>query len=86
MATLSPPDRTRALLTADEIAAICRVSSRTVRRWGQAGLLERLQLGSRLTRYTEESVAALIEPNYDVGPAANGPDERKRDDGAQHGP
>lgn len=66
MSAVSIPDRTPALLTADEVAAICRVNPRTVRRWGESGLLERVQLGARLTRYTEASLFALIAPGRPV--------------------
>lgn len=39
------------------------MTPRTIRRWGAAGVLERIQLGDRLTRYSVESVEALIHPS-----------------------
>jgi len=70
------------LLLTDEVAAILRVAPRTVRRWGASGVLRRVRLGDRLTRYTVESVEALIHPPNDVEPAGNRLDEKVRDDGA----
>jgi excisionase family DNA binding protein len=51
------------LLRPDEVAEILQVTPRTVRRWGAAGVLERIRLGDRLTRYTIESVEAFIHPS-----------------------
>ena len=72
------------LLRPDEVAAILQVTPRTVRRWGAAGVLERIRLGERLTRYTAESVEALIHPSNDIGPAANRADGKASDDALDH--
>ncbi len=48
------------LLDRSEAAERLRVSVRTVRRWGKAGLLEERRIGPRLVKIVEESVAALI--------------------------
>jgi hypothetical protein len=81
----SHTDRQRSeLLTPDDVAAILRVTPRTVRRWGAIGTLERIRLGGRITRYTSESVAQLIAPEHDASPAgkpSSGHDEA--DDGGQ---
>jgi predicted site-specific integrase-resolvase len=63
VATSCPEPRTGGLpelLRPEEVAAALQVTPRTVRRWGATGQLERVRLGSRLTRYTAASVAALI--------------------------
>lgn len=70
---VSQPDWTVPLLTAKEVAARARVSSRTVRRWGDAGVLERIDVGPRLSRYTAESVAALLTPHNDDGTPRQAP-------------
>ena len=74
MATIvNQPDRSKPhLLRPDEVAAMLQVTPRTIRRWGAAGVLERVRLGPRLTRYTVESVEALIHPPDDEAPAGNG--------------
>ncbi|MEA2190753.1 MAG: Helix-turn-helix domain [Solirubrobacteraceae bacterium] len=62
--TVDQTDRSNPqLLRPDEVATILQVTPRTVRRWGAAGILERIRLGDRLTRYTVESVEALIHPS-----------------------
>jgi hypothetical protein len=48
-----------------------QVTPRTVRRWGASGVLERIRLGDRLTRYSLASVEALITPTTSIGHAAN---------------
>jgi excisionase family DNA binding protein len=58
------------LLTPDEVAAELRVTTRTVRRWARAGLLEQVQLGGRLVRYTPDSIEALIHPENGTSPPA----------------
>ncbi len=60
------------LLRADEVANLLRVTPRTVRRWGAAGVLEQIRLGDRLTRYTLESVEALIHPSTSESAATTG--------------
>lgn len=47
------------LLDGREAAKRLHVSERTVRRYGQTGLLERRRVGPRLVRYTVASVEAL---------------------------
>jgi excisionase family DNA binding protein len=56
-------------MTADEVAAELRVTSRTVRRWANAGMIERVRLGGRLVRYRRESIEALIHPRNESSPA-----------------
>jgi excisionase family DNA binding protein len=52
----SPPDR---LITRAEVAALLRVSERTVDRYAAEGLLTRRKVGKRLTRFVEAEVRAL---------------------------
>lgn len=47
------------LLGAEEVAAIFRVSGRTLRRWDRRGLLKPVRVG-RSIRYRREDVARLI--------------------------
>ena len=49
------------LYTVDEVAAIFKVTRRTIWRWADDGRIERIRLG-RLSRYTARSIARLIEP------------------------
>jgi excisionase family DNA binding protein len=51
-----------ALLDAREVAALLGVSERTVRRLAQDGVLTRVRIGHRTSRYTHRSVLALIDP------------------------
>lgn len=53
------------LLERGEAARRLRVSERTIRRWGHAGLIEDRRIGPRLVRVTEESVAALLRAGKD---------------------
>lgn len=76
--------RPRPLLTPAEVAAILRVTPRTVRRYGAAGMLERVSIGGRIRRYTAESVEALVDPHHDESPAGNRALEQGGRDGA-HG-
>lgn len=76
---VSSPDRT--LLTADEVAAILRVTPRTVRRWTRAGLIEPIRLGGRLVRYTPAAVDRLISHKTSEAPDCDG-DLAKLGDGA----
>jgi excisionase family DNA binding protein len=63
----SPP---RILLTSKEVAAVLRVTPRTIRRWTHDGILEPVRVGGRIVRYTPESVEALIHPeNESSSPA-----------------
>jgi excisionase family DNA binding protein len=50
------------LLTPSEVAEFLRVTPRTVCRYAAEGRLERVKIGQRLSRYTVESVEALIDP------------------------
>ncbi len=63
----------RPLLTVPEVAERLRVTDRTVRRWANAGVLERVKLGDRLVRFTPESIEALIRPTSRADPGAGGP-------------
>jgi excisionase family DNA binding protein len=49
------------LLTTREAADLLRVSERTIRRWGVAGILDRRRIGPKLIRITVESVVQRIE-------------------------
>jgi excisionase family DNA binding protein len=49
------------LLTPEEVAETLRISVRTVRRMAASGLLERVRIGHRTTRYRATEVAALID-------------------------
>ena len=60
------------LLRPDQVARMLQVTPRTIRRWGAAGVLERVRLGDRLTRYRAEDVAALVDPSTSETTAANG--------------
>lgn len=69
MAALSSTDRTdRTLLTTEEVADVLRVSTRTVRRMGACGQLERVKFGYRTVRYTPASVETLITPSTSEAP------------------
>jgi excisionase family DNA binding protein len=57
------------LMTADDVAEILRVSSRTVRRWGDDGHLEAVRLAGHSVRFTARSVTALIDSPTDESPA-----------------
>lgn len=61
------------LLTTEEVAAILRVSPRTVRRMGESGELERVHVGSRLTRYRADNIEELVRPQNDVETACQPP-------------
>lgn len=74
------------LLTPEEVAAILRVTPRTVRRYGAAGTLERVAIGGRIRRYTASSVEALIAPSTSEGPAASGTLAKECDHDARHQP
>jgi excisionase family DNA binding protein len=71
------PPRT-GLLRADEVAAILAITPRHVRRLAADGRLCRVRLGARTSRYTPESVEALIAASNDVAPAGNGRDGKAR--------
>jgi excisionase family DNA binding protein len=57
------------LLTRAEAAERLRVSQRTIRRYGKAGLLTERRVGPRLIRVTAESADALLEARPDLGVA-----------------
>ena len=67
---VSADTRTRlpALLDAREVAALLGVSERTVRRLAQDGVLARVRIGHRTSRYTRRSVLALIDPPNEQRP------------------
>jgi hypothetical protein len=63
------------LLTPAEVAAALQVTPKTVQRYAVEGLLTRIRLGGRLSRYTPENVEALIVATRelkDQEPAGNG--------------
>ncbi len=60
------------LLSGQEVAELLGgASMRTVRRLAQEGVLERVRIGHRTSRYTQRSVLALIDPQDDHDPGAN---------------
>jgi excisionase family DNA binding protein len=61
-----------ALLTITEAADVCRVHPRTIERWCEEGRLRRVRLAPKTIRYLAADVAALIDPQNDRDPAANG--------------
>jgi excisionase family DNA binding protein len=58
-----------ALLTTSQVALLLQVTPRTVRRWARDGVLPRLRLGGRITRYRSTDIAALIDPTQSIGRA-----------------
>jgi excisionase family DNA binding protein len=56
---VSQTDRPTPLLTVPEVAAILRVTDRTVRRWANEGRIERIKLGG-VARFTASSIEELI--------------------------
>ena len=50
------------LLTVGEVAAVCRVDTRTVERWAAEGRLRRVRLAPKTIRYRADDVAALLTP------------------------
>lgn len=48
------------MLTTDEVAAIVGVTPRTVRRWARDGMLPRVRIGGRVTRYRADDLADLL--------------------------
>lgn len=59
------------LLTQREVATQMRVTPRTVRRWGRAGLLQPIRIGG-VTRYRADEISALLRPCNDVAPTGTG--------------
>jgi excisionase family DNA binding protein len=59
------------LLTPTEVAELLGASERTVRRLAEEGVLTRIRVGHRTSRYTRRSVLALIDPSDDHDPGAN---------------
>lgn len=60
-----------ALLDVREVAALLGVSERTVRRLAQDGVLARVRIGHRTSRYTRRSVLALIDPPDEQRPGGH---------------
>jgi Helix-turn-helix domain len=70
-----------ALLKPQDVAALLAVSPRTVRRLASEGVLDRVRIGHRISRYTRRSVVALTDPETSEASAANrGFTERLVDD------
>jgi excisionase family DNA binding protein len=44
-------------MTADDVAAVLRVSPRTVRRWGDKGHLEAVRLAGHAVRFTARTAS-----------------------------
>jgi excisionase family DNA binding protein len=59
------------MLTADEVADLLSVSTRTVRRLASEGVITRVRVGHRTARYTPRSVLALVDPENDESPDGN---------------
>ncbi|WP_113961035.1 helix-turn-helix domain-containing protein [Roseimicrobium gellanilyticum] len=51
----------RPLLSFNDVAALCRVSTRTVRRFVARGLLKPIHITSKTVRFSEADVLRLIE-------------------------
>lgn len=60
-----------ALLTTDQVASLLQVTPRTVRRWARDGVLPRVRIGGRITRYRAHDVASLIATTTSEAPASN---------------
>jgi excisionase family DNA binding protein len=56
------------LLTPRQVAELLQITPRTVCRYAAEGRLQRVKIGTRLTRYTVDSVAQLITPQNDQEP------------------
>src|ERR1700730_11511487 len=54
------------LLTASEVAELFRVTPRTISRWANAGLLERVRVGG-ISRYPLAAVEELLHPENAMG-------------------
>ena len=67
MGTAEPRPIHSDLLTPAEVGAILRISRRHVRRLGATGVLDRIRIGARTTRYTADSVAQLIHSGNTSG-------------------
>jgi excisionase family DNA binding protein len=67
-APVSAAQRIDALLSPQEVAALLGVSPRTVRRLANEGVVTRVRIGHRTSRYTRRSVLALIDPPKRVEP------------------
>lgn len=59
------------LLTTDQVAALLQVTPRTVRRWARNGVLRRVRIGGRITRYSAHDIAELMTTTTSEAPAAN---------------
>lgn len=71
---VSTPTRTDlpSLLSPREVADLLGVSERTVRRLAENGVLDRVRIGHRTSRYTRRSVEALTDPpRSSSAPAGN---------------
>jgi excisionase family DNA binding protein len=69
------------LLTTHQVAALLQVTPRTVRRWARDGVLPRVRIGGRITRYSAHDIASLIATTTSEAPAANqGSAEESADD------
>jgi excisionase family DNA binding protein len=82
-APVSIDDRTGfpRLFTPQEVAELIGASERTVRRLAQEGVLDRVRIGHRTSRYTSRSVLALIDPSNSDAPVEE--TEAPRNSGGQ---
>jgi predicted site-specific integrase-resolvase len=58
-------DESLSLIDRIQAAERLRVSERTVRRYGKAGLLDERRIGPKLVRVTEQSVNKLLRSGMD---------------------
>ncbi len=72
------------LLDAEQVAEMLGVTPHTVRRLSRAGLIQRVELGARLVRFTPESIEALIAPTKDHDRAQNAAAGKAGNDDAHH--
>lgn len=63
----------RPLLSFNDIATFCRVSTRTVRRYVDRGLLKPIRISSRTVRFSEADVLALTQQTVLKSSGVNAP-------------
>lgn len=60
------------LLDVNDVATLLKVSPRTVRRLRSSGQITAVPVGTRLVRYTTDSVRQYVANQCSVGPMADG--------------
>lgn len=58
---MTTKNRSLSLLSRLEVAEVFNISTRTVARWEEKGLLKPIRITSRLIRYQKRDIDALIE-------------------------